>query len=549
MNDATACLLTYLSSSTPSPIQISTSQTTATARIDTSVSTSSGTTVYCNQIIMAYPTGESDDGAVFAQPPTGSLNTSTWALATSIKTGAELGMGDVDQTYTTFIFTCSDATKFQINYNLVFGALGQVNGLTGDFNIMVKETSGTTSDPSTFTDKVGGFTLTKGMPEFYLTNFIATNPNTPTVPVTDFPNGTQIFFEWGSNGTFFQLFAKGTSAPIYAGTSTNFTLAAGIARDTTFVLVASVTGNPSGDSGSGGYTPIYLYDALTITVSNPDLTPKSVTAGTLAVSGNSTLTGTLAVTGATTLAAAQAASLNVSGASALTGATTLGGTLAVSGSTTLAATTINQGATINNGLLVNGSLQGLGGQVVLFQAAVAIATGNYGSVGTDGLVIGMCGSPSDVTQHSVGWIYGASGAVSVQAIGGNTCTTDSSWNKYQTSNKGTFVLPVQKGNGFNISIQQSDKNQTAAPTAFYWCPFGTGPGPSSDIHALRQGDPLQPDNPGSESIRKPVTKLDYVPELVSVIEALTERTIPEPLLIRLTEVLTKMNKDDYIQEF
>jgi hypothetical protein len=288
--DDSTMLLDYAFSTDPAPIQISTAQVTSQSRVNIGIS--AGIPVYCNQISVAVPVGPDAD-RLYAQPPAGSTNTKKWALTTTQQKGGELWPGlDADKDYTTFTYDCHEETDRLIDYNLVFGVFGAVNSEIGDLEIRIQEKSGTTPDPSTFTAKAGSFTLRKDRPEFYLTNLVATTPDSPTAPCTDFANGAPIRLAWESNGTYFQLFVKGQTAPIYAGTATTFTLSGGISRGTTFVLAASMTGSPGQDIPQGGYQPIYLYDSLAVSVSNPVLTPTSVdVSGSLGVAGASTLNG------------------------------------------------------------------------------------------------------------------------------------------------------------------------------------------------------------------------------------------------------------------
>jgi hypothetical protein len=52
-----------------------------------------------------------------------------------------------------------------------------------------------------------------------------------------------------------------------------------------------MTSNPSQDDPPSSYVPIYLYDALTVTISNPILTPASVAASGDVSGGSLTTTG------------------------------------------------------------------------------------------------------------------------------------------------------------------------------------------------------------------------------------------------------------------
>ncbi|MFJ6659823.1 hypothetical protein ACIQNG_26230 [Streptomyces sp. NPDC091377] len=41
--------------------------------------------------------------------------------------------------------------------------------------------------------------------DFYVRNFIATDPNSPTVPRTDFAKGKAIPLQWEGNGTHYRI--------------------------------------------------------------------------------------------------------------------------------------------------------------------------------------------------------------------------------------------------------------------------------------------------------------------------------------------------------
>ncbi|HEX8832079.1 MAG TPA: hypothetical protein VF705_12975, partial [Longimicrobium sp.] len=221
-------LLDYGFSADPEPVGVSTTQVTNQARVNIGVSASQA--VYCNQIVVAVPVG-ADAPSLYAAAPASSVNTNRWLTTAQMKKGSELWEGlDADQDYSTFVFNASTAADYLINYNLVFGVFGAVNGVTGTTQIAIQETSGTTSDPNTFTAKSGWFPVEKELPRFYLQNLVATTPSAPTVPATDFANGAPIRLSWESNGTFFQVFQKNQTAPIYSGTATNFTLGGGVTR-------------------------------------------------------------------------------------------------------------------------------------------------------------------------------------------------------------------------------------------------------------------------------------------------------------------------------
>ncbi|HEY0172603.1 MAG TPA: tail fiber domain-containing protein [Pyrinomonadaceae bacterium] len=351
--DDTSCLLDYRPSTYPTPIQTGSAQTPARAVLNTAALPGAGQKVYCNQIVISVPVG-SDAADLFQQTPTTSVNTDKWSVtSTLLKTGREVGIED-EGDYATFIFECRDASDYLIDYSLVFGISGAVSPVPSPCVVQIMENSGTTKDPSTFTSKTCSYTLTTSTPIFYLTNFVATAAGSPTVPATEFADGADINFAWESSGTFYQLFEKNQPKPVYAGTQTAFTLKGGVKTDTTFVLVAMVSGDPGGDKPQSGYQPIYIYDALTVTVSNPALAPSA-----LNVSGHAGV-GTLGVTGLAELTNADVrVLLNVTGATDLAD-TNVKGSLGIGVPAPRSKLHVNSNDGIRLGLEQNG-----GGQLVI----------------------------------------------------------------------------------------------------------------------------------------------------------------------------------------
>ena len=486
------CLLTYLPSTYPTPLQVSTPQTPVTGILNTAALNEGGQ-VYCSEVVIAVPIEDSlqpQPGGLFAQSPmpTASCNTSKWVISSmQVKSGRELGL-DNDFVYASFTFDCRSQSDYLINYNLVFGVQGQMTQITSDCTIYILETSGT--DPNNLEDKITSYTVTATAPQFYLQDFVATAPASPTVPATEFTNGADIQFSWESNGSYFELYQKNQTTPFYSGTQTTCKLSGGVSRDTTFFLVAMMSGNPSDDSPFGDYQPIYLYDALTITISNPDLTPRSATisgnasvGGTLGVMGqtnlNDTYVGrTLGVTGQTSLGNANITEATVSNTLAVTGETALGntkinGTLNALSQTNLANTNIAGQATLTGGLFGTANL------VSLLTRAQSIQPGKYTS-NTDGFVVGVVTGPSSAYANRlcVCWIWGQTvdmpPEIYMSATGGNVTCFNSSGQRYQFANNQSFVMPIRKGVTWEVYASQGSTNQVPANFGFWWVPLGTG---------------------------------------------------------------------------
>jgi len=489
-------LLNYGLSSDPAPAEISTAQVTSRLRIN--LSASAGSPVYCNQIVIAVPVG-SDAPSLFAQTPAGSVNTATWTVTTQILKGSSLFGGlAADQDYASFTYNCPTAADFLISYNLVFGVFGPVNTTTGDVQIAIQETSGTSSDPATFTAKVGYIPLHKQYPQFYLHNLVATSPSAPTVPCTDFPLGAPIVLDWESNGTYFQVFQKDQPAPIYSGTATTCTISGGASRDTSFILAASVTGSPGQDTPQGGYQPIYLYDSVSVTIANPALAPSTVgVSGSLSVGGASTLaattTGALTAASASVTGAVHGGSLSTGGNLTATGSVNLGGTnaagLTVSGGSTLNGATVNgaltgtgwaslNSLTVSGGLSVRTAPVSLLGQGVLLAQGTSVAQ-QWVLARTDGFAIAQVLTPGDNGKSSFAYGYLYTAGTWFQVQGGTVGSFGAGWQDVMNNNPNVMSIPIQNGTYWSYAAGNAGGNQLDSPIQIWWFPMGAAPGTES----------------------------------------------------------------------
>ncbi len=305
---------------------------------------------------------------------------------------------------------------------------------------------------------------------FYLDSLVSRSPG-GSAPVTDFAAGADIELAWDSNGTAFTLYAAKDARPLYTGAATSFVVKGGRTKSTTFVLVASVTGGPSTGSPFPGFQEITLTDALTVTISDPALTPSAVTAGTLTVSG------------ATNLAAATAASVQVSGTLQASGLATLSGgvktgPLSVSGGASLQGGATLDTATVTGAFAAaNANLANVTASTLAVTNAVSmfnpqpIAAGGHTST-TDGIVIGACNWPDNGSAKCTGVVWGWT-AVSgyVCGTGGNTVAWADGSGSAMCGVGGSFALPVKAGVEFKLGANLAGDIQ--APTQFTWIPFGT----------------------------------------------------------------------------
>jgi hypothetical protein len=266
-----------------------------------------------------------------------------------------------------------------------------------------------------------------------------------------------------------------------------------VSRDTTFVLAASMTGSPGQDTPQGGYQPIYLYDSLTVTVSNPVLTPTSVTvAGGLTVGGATglatTSTGALTAASATVTGALQAGSvatggnLNASG-TATVGAAQVNGALSVSGGTTLSGATVNgalngTGSAQLSNLYVTGGLNAKNGPVSLIGGGVMLAQGtNIASTGvlakTDGFAVAQVLGPGDNSKSSFAYGFLYTVGTWFQVLGGTVGSFGSGWSDVMNNNVNAITIPVPAGTYWYYSAVNPGGSQMDSPVQIWWFPTGT----------------------------------------------------------------------------
>jgi hypothetical protein len=468
-------LLRYAFATSPAPLAVTTGGTPASGAIDLGVF-NGGKVVYCSQIQVAVPIG--DTATDFSTDvPQSSLNTGRWTVSSGRRVrGADIGLGDGD--FAQFIFSARSSQDELIDFSLVFGLRAAVNAQPGTFTYHVQELSGT--DPNNLTPKSAQFPLDKRPPVFTLDNLMASTVDAPTVPCTR--------FAWHSNGTWFQLFQAGNPTPIYAGPDTSYTLAGGLADATTFVLAASVTGDPSGDQPTSGYRTLYLYETLALGVSNPDITPRTVVAsGTVTAGGTvtaPTVVGTTSVSAPTVAATteltaptlavsgkATAASLGVSSVATLA-ATYVTNLLSVGGPTTLAGTRVGGDLSVD-GALTTGDLIATG-KFTTAQATVTVlgapqvlspAPATY-TAPTDGFVVARLDPPPSA-GGTLGSIGGKTTSGIVAQASAGYVQTPGGWSPML----GSFALPVRAGDRFSLAVNVPSGSMTPS---FVWVPVGAG---------------------------------------------------------------------------
>jgi hypothetical protein len=280
-------LLAYALSSHPAPLQVSTPQVQTRGRVNLAVFNPRN--AHCDEISVSVYVGD-DANAWGADPPSGSVSTNRWGLEDFLRSPEEQRAK--------YLFRCREPADYLIAYDLVLGLAGPLNQTTGQLDCTVAEHSG--PDPASLEwSQPVSFAVDKVTPYFFVDNLVALPAGPGNVPATEFAAGQAFRLEWESNATWFEVYAKGSPKPVYAGLSPHCDIP-GITTDTTFLLAAQGTGDPGSASEANGYEPVVLYDSITVTVANPVLTPASVNAsgdvsGATINAGSASTSGTLSV--------------------------------------------------------------------------------------------------------------------------------------------------------------------------------------------------------------------------------------------------------------
>ncbi|WP_339733643.1 hypothetical protein [uncultured Gimesia sp.] len=457
-------LLIYNTATDPSPINASTATNSSTARVGINVTPPSGKAVYCKEIDFYIPTKGLSQTDSFS--PT--VNTTKWlASVGTMVDGSELNL-DAGTSYVPVKFSCASSKDYEINYPLIF-TIG-VTGVTrtpSNLNIqIVEQSSGVITGPFT-PPRTSSFVVSVVAASIFVRNFVASkydasNP-TAITPGGDFTNGEPIKLSWEGNAGKYEVFTVPGTTPVYSGTDNSYVLSSGVANATSFVLVGSLVDSVFAET-------IYRYETLTIRITDPDLTPKSI--ATAAITGDATVGGTLGVTGASTMAIA-----NITGPLSVGGGAALNGTLDVKGATTLDV------ASIAGALAASGS-------VSMIQNATSVKAGSYVAK-TDGFVVGVVGAASSAAVRCVTWMFASTTGVAANTVGGNVSWVATDMRSgVSYSNHGSFTLPVRQGAPWSVTVTNASGNTEDAPTSIFWIPLGSDSGSSLEALSEAEADQL-----------------------------------------------------------
>jgi hypothetical protein len=239
--------------------------------------------------------------------------------------------------------------KFPLNFTIEIFDLTKNTGVIN--NMFISEHS-SINGASDFKWSKYDFSLVIKDPKFFVKNFIATidtndNATNNTAPddikgaTGGVQNKEKFRLLWEGNASNYVVTQKlkdSTNKQIYIGQGNYVDITEGLTDTATFILDGTQVDTMRGET-------IHLFETITVTVSNPDITPASITvAGDTVLTGNTTIGNKL-----------ETGQLTVSGVSHLYGAAEIGG------------------ADANADLFVHGRIDGIGilpiGSMIMYAKA------------------------------------------------------------------------------------------------------------------------------------------------------------------------------------
>lgn len=209
----------------------------------------------CSTIDLAFCAGDTEESLFSGNAthnPILSVSDGNWKVTGPQKTKTSIE----DQ----WLFTLTNEnTVKKLTKPLVIRIDGLINNVLGTAEVSL-EINGGNDDPYVFS-------FVKTPVVLYLRNFITRANAAANIPITQFKNGDTIYFSWESNGTHFKLFDGINEHALYEGPDTNFLLQNGIARDTTFLLIAE---------HSDSINKYALIEKINAVVKNPDILAKNI---------------------------------------------------------------------------------------------------------------------------------------------------------------------------------------------------------------------------------------------------------------------------------
>jgi len=479
-SDFPACLLTYQFTSDPSPIQVSTSVTSANALIDVSL-LNGGKTIYCNKVTIYIPIGETASDLT-EKLPSISPNTKKWAVGSGAIIKGNRSYLDSLKDYAQFNCTCKDEQDYLINYDLAFSvSISDVNQCPGEFAMKILENSGMTPDANSFEERFNTYNLEKNPPQFYLKNFVSSKKSTKedlNESCGQFRNREPFILSWQSNGTNFKVLTTPDNDPVYEGPATSIIIKDGVTDTTTFMLIASVTGGENNKASDSDYETVYLYDAITVKITNPDIVPNKIdVAHGINAGGDVKISADLECQNLKVLKEGHFTCIKTDADLEIGGPLIANNSIDVNG-----LLHAKESAIISNARFV-GDFNARSTTVNMFEDIHTLGSGKkpfYGVIKphTDGFILCSIDAPRKIDKMScacasIGLLNDEYTLIHRFDIdGGSTGTFGKSWDKSMSSNKNSMCIPVQANKFLAYSADQLSSNQENSNVKIHFVPMG-----------------------------------------------------------------------------
>ncbi|WP_068776860.1 hypothetical protein [Paenibacillus sp. FJAT-26967] len=461
-------LLTYTIMTDPAPLSASTPTYNSYGTITVTVSPAAAS-VYCKEIDIYIPSGIVSRTDQFVA----SADSSNWQTHVGKEVpGNQVGLNP-RLSYVQVKFMCKSPEFYlvasPVNLTVGIQQMTQQPGWIGSLGLTEMSTNDS-SQPYILRSMTFGVSV--GAALLFARNFTASAADGGASPAGVFTNGQPIQLSWESNGTEFQIFEAAGSGPLYTGTDNSFKLSSGLAKTTTFILAASQTDLRAETQ--------YIYDSVTVVISNEDSTPHSVTAagtvsgalvestgemlaqGKFTASGGASLEGQIDVNGP----------LNVEGGIQCNGEMSINGTLSATNTAAF------------QSVIVSGLL-GLRGGSNIFGVPMPLLSDNGVTyiAHTDGYAIATINPPggdisSTISTCTVTLLTFLNGQTlyELSATGGLATAYNSSWTTVNWYSPNSVTMPVPQGYRWQILVNQYSGNDKNPTVSLFWIPLGNNEG-------------------------------------------------------------------------
>ncbi|WP_223066185.1 phage tail protein [Paenibacillus caui] len=277
-NESNLPLLQYTITTVPDPLRAGGASAQEYGMLYLMITSQDNHDVYCREINVYIPAGVLSQNDAFNP----NVNTAKWqGLSRTIVKPVAIGRkGPFD--FVPIHFECTDPSNYLINYPLVLTiGIEQVTQNVGSIQLYIEEISSTSTSDS-YKERNKSFYVPVAAPSFFLRNFTASHYDSTKperIPAGNFANGEPMVLSWEGGADEFTVTTAADANPLYTGKNTSVILSGGLNQTTTFTLTASYKDTTRSET-------LYLYDNLTVHITNADDTPNSLNVkGTVSASG------------------------------------------------------------------------------------------------------------------------------------------------------------------------------------------------------------------------------------------------------------------------